>query len=68
MSISTAVAVAGLLLTMIVGFGKVMRTLGRLEQKFDLVWAWYVSETRALRDGGRRRNDPQPQWEAHDEP
>lgn len=68
MTIGTAVAVAGLLITMIVGFGKTMQALGRLEQKFDLVWAWYISETRATREGGRRRTDPQQRWEAHDEP
>lgn len=68
MTISTAVAIAGLLITMIVGFGKTMQALGRLEQKFDLVWTWYMSETRAQREGGRRRSDTQARWEAHDEP
>ena len=62
-----AVAVASLLLTMIIGFGTIMRAVGRVEQKLELVWAWYLRETSTQRPGGRRYFDPPGRWEAHDE-
>lgn len=62
-----AVAAAGVLITMIGGFAGTMRALGRIEQKFDIVWEWYLSETTGPREGGRRRSDHGTRWEAHDE-
>jgi hypothetical protein len=61
-----AISVAALLITLVGGFAGIMRAVGRLETKFELVWAWYIDETRTQRAGGRRFNDPGGRWEAHD--
>lgn len=46
MDAKTAVAIAALAVTMIVGFWKMANQLGRLELKIDLMWEAYVSERR----------------------
>lgn len=62
-----AIAAAGLFVTMFVGFSSVMRTLGRMEQRLDLLWGWYLQEHgHEVKIGHRRRDDP-PAELAHDD-
>lgn len=63
MGVGVYIGIASLLFTMFVGFATTMRSIGRLEQKFDLIWAWYLRETSSVREGGRRRFDPPPSWQ-----
>lgn len=51
MDSKTAIMVAGLLITMIVGFWRTAVQLGRMELKIDLMWESYVA---GRRQGMRR--------------
>lgn len=61
------VALASLVVTVLVGFAKTLRTLGQIEQRLDLLWKWYLAELGPGIPGGRRRTDPPLPWPAeHD--
>jgi len=46
--------------TMLGGFAVTMRKLGRMEEKFDIIWRWYLRSNAASVRGGRRKSDPRP--------
>lgn len=58
MTISVAIAIAGLFVTMIAGFARVLLELGGIRQQLALLWAWYLAECGPGIPGGRRRTDP----------
>ncbi len=60
MPLAAWIAIAGIAVTIVVGFAATMRTLGRIELKLDLLWQWYLAEHQAAMFGGRRRTDPPP--------
>lgn len=62
------VSITSLLLTVIVGFMTIARMLGRIEQRMDLLWSWYLAECGPGIPGGRRRTDPAAPWSADDSP
>lgn len=65
MTAAAAVALATLALTVFVGFASTMKVLGRIEQRLDLLWAWYLAELGPGIAGGRRRTDPPAPWTKH---
>lgn len=58
MDIGTAVGMAGTVITLIAGFVRVMRRLGRIELQIDTMWAWFTEPPPHAPRRGRRRTDP----------
>jgi hypothetical protein len=55
---SLVIAVAGLLITVMVGFWRTTRALSRIELKVELMWDAFQASQPSARPGGRRRFDP----------
>lgn len=64
MTIAVIIALVSLLLSVLLGFMRTMRVLGRIEQRIDLLWSWYLAEVGPGIPGGRRRTDPPAPWSA----
>lgn len=60
LSVAAAVALASLFVTLIAGFGKIIRQLSRMEVRLEILWGDYVARDGTLRVDGRRRTDPPP--------
>jgi hypothetical protein len=67
-TLAIGVALAGLLVSIVLGFAQTMRALGRIEQRIDMLWSWYLEECGPGIPGGRRRTDPAAPWSANDHP
>lgn len=51
------VGICAILVTVIGGFATTMLKLGHIEQKIDILWEWYLDETRSTRRRNRRLGD-----------
>lgn len=55
---ANAVALAGILFTIVTGFAVLTWRFSKLELKLDLMWDWYLKSHVNPVPGGRRRTDP----------
>jgi hypothetical protein len=58
MDTTVALTLAGLLITCIVGFARLIRSVSRIELKLELLWDDYEERKGPMRIDGRRRTYP----------
>lgn len=51
------VGVAGVFVTVLFAALSISRQLGRIEQKVDTMWQWWMTRGADVKIGGRRRTD-----------
>lgn len=51
------VGVAGIFVTVLIQAFSLAHRLGRIEQKLDTMWDWWLARGADVRVGGRRRTD-----------
>lgn len=61
------VGLVGLALGILGSLAAMMRMLGRVELKLEMIWEWYLLEHAQVMVGGRRRTDPREPELAHDD-
>ena len=57
MQLAIVVSVAGLAITVMFASLQLSNRLGRLEERIETMWQWWLTRNADVRVGGRRRTD-----------